>query len=62
MEIELPCMVILVCFSGIRVGQESKDKETFNNMMHFSPTSSYEGGDMLQLYVILLRYNTFVRY
>lgn len=39
-------------------------------MMQFSPTSSYEGGDvfqpckqlnMLQLYVILLRYNTFVR-
>lgn len=46
METELPCMVILVCFNGTRVGQESKDMETFNNMMHFSPTSRYEGGDM----------------
>lgn len=46
METELPCMVILVCFSGIRVGQECKDTETFRNMMRFSPTSSHEGGDM----------------
>lgn len=70
METELPCTVILVCFSGIRVGQESKGKKHLITCISGlqavtrAVTCDHQPCkqlNMLQLYVILLWYNTFVR-